>query len=89
MTKALVQECLNRKIDFICHDIDQSVFERAKKQSNNFTNFSVYTDWELYILGELISKDLYIEDNFENDSVLVKCVRNNGSGGIAVIRNKR
>lgn len=89
LTKALMQECLGRKIDFMCHDVDLSVFKRAEKQSNNFTNFMIYTDWELYVLGELISKDIYTNDNFDNDFVLVKCVRNNGGGGLAIIKNKR
>jgi hypothetical protein len=89
LTKSIMQECLSRKIDFMTHDVEQFVFDRAKKQSKNFTDFSVYVDWELYILGELISKDLYTKDYYENDLLTAKCFRGHGGGGLSIIEFKR
>jgi len=89
MTKSLIQECLSRKIDFMTHDVEYFVFDRAKKQSKNFTDFGVYVDWELYILGELISTDLYIKDYYENELLIAKCFRGHGGGGLSIIRFKR
>ena len=88
MTKSLMSECLSRKIDFMCHDVELELLERARKQSKNFIDFNVYVDWELYILGQLISKSLFDEDHYENDEIVVDCIRGNNGGGLAIIQNK-
>lgn len=88
LTKALIQECIKRKIDFMTHDVEPSIFERARKKSKNFTDLTVYVDWELYILGELISKTLYDSDFYENNNLIVKCIRGNGGGGLSVVKFK-
>lgn len=89
ITKGLMKSCLKHKIDFLCHDISLPIFERAKERSNGFTNTdpSTLAEWELYLLGELISPSLLEDDSFEDNNVSVNCYRD--KFGLAIIEVKK
>jgi len=89
LTKNIMKICLRDKIDFMCHDVSMDIYERAKQRSSDFTNKSPQTkaEWELYILQELISKDILAKDFFENDILTVNCVRDRF--GLAIIEHKK
>ena len=57
------------------HDVSIKVFNKLKKHSKQFTDFSVYDAWELYILGELISKELWTKNIYENKELKARCIR--------------
>lgn len=73
LTKGLIETCLKYKIDFIAHDID--CYERARKESSNFKDKTVITQWESFLVPELVDKSLITEDYFENDKLKATCVR--------------
>lgn len=88
ITKGLMESCLVNKVDFLCHDVSPAIFERARERTHGFTNKSPETmaEWELYLLGELISPTLLTEDVFENELLKVKCYRDRF--GLAVVEIK-
>ena len=88
LTKGLMHSCLDRKIDFLCHDVGLQVFNRAKIRSNNFKDKSNsnMAEWELYLMSELIDKSLLKEDFFENEICKVICCRDRF--GIAIVEFK-
>jgi len=89
LTKNLMDECLNRKITFMAHDIGFEVGKkRAAVRSDNFTNFSndTKTEWELYLLCNLISEDLWEKDYYEDENMTVKCTRDRY--GLAIVEFK-
>jgi len=53
LTKSLINICLQRKINFMMHDITDELYERCRKESNNFTNFNAYTTWEAFLARQL------------------------------------
>jgi len=89
LTKNLMTVCIEKDINFMCHDVSVEIYERSKLRSNNFTNKnpSNGTEWELYLLKELISKDIINRDFFENDKIIVECVRDRF--GLAIIKTKK
>ena len=88
MTRKIMQECLKRKVSFAAHDIYLPAFEESKKLTKNFTDFSVYVNWEIYLLGDLISKTLWEVDSYEDEFVRVDCTRKPGGYGLAIIKVK-
>lgn len=88
LTKNIVSICLERKIDFMCHDVSPEIYERTKRQTDNFINKSIKTKaaWELLILMELISESLLTSNGFTNDKIRVNCIRD--KYGLAIIENK-
>jgi len=90
LTKNIMEICLERKIDFIAHDVVYPIgLQRTCERTNGFTNLNVETNanWELFLLGILINTQLWHSDYYENDELQVKCVRN--SCGLAMIKFKR
>jgi len=87
LTKNLMQGCLDKKIDFMAHDISLPLLERVRKESNGFKNKDVYTPWEAYLIGELISEDLWSKDTFENGDISAVCTRD--LYGLIVVKHKR
>lgn len=89
ITKNLMNKCLNERIDFMAHDVSQKIGRiRASKRTNNFTNFSIDTgaEWELYTLCELISKDLWNNDNYMSNDLQVKIIT--GRYGLGIVEHK-
>lgn len=87
MTRKIMQLCLDRKIDFITHDVSLSLLERIRRESNGFVNKDVYVQWESYLIGDLIDKSLWKKDSFENDGLTATCIRD--VFGIIIIEHKR
>lgn len=86
MTKKLMQSCLNRKINFLAHDVALRLYNVLKKGSNNFADKSFYGAWELYILAELFSQNLLDNDTYESEKVSITCVRD--QWGLAIVKVK-
>jgi hypothetical protein len=98
LTRNLMKECLHRGIDFVCHDVRLDILADLKKTTNNFQKREGMDmcAWEVYLLGELIHKDLWEKDNYEDDLVRVSCYRQpidkiviERAYGIAVIESKQ
>ena len=89
LTKNIVSICLERKIDFMCHDVSLDIYERTKNRTCNLSDKSNGNGgtWELPIMGELISESLLTHDSFENEKLIVNCVRD--KYGLAIIKFKR
>jgi hypothetical protein len=77
LTKNMVNACLRKQINFMCHDISLDVHEKARQQSNNFTNFDIYVAWELYVIAKIISDKFLTEDYYEDKErkIIGKCTR--------------
>jgi len=86
MTKDLMINCVKYKINFLTHDVAIGLYNELKIRSDNFNKLEIYGAWELYILCELFSDKLLIEDYFENDQVQIKCYRD--QWGLSVIKVK-
>lgn len=86
LTKNFMEECLSKKINFMCHDVALNLIERCRKESNNFTKKEAYTTWEAYLIGELIDKSLWEKDFFENDKFTAIC--NRDKYGIFILEHK-
>lgn len=84
LTKNLMNTCLSNKINFMCHDI--ALLDRCQKESNNFTNKSVYTPWESYLIGEIINPVLWTSSSFENDTIKCQCIRD--KYGLFILEHK-
>lgn len=87
MTKNIMQICLREKINFICHDVSDDVYNTTKERSKNFSNLSCYAAWESYILQELIYKDILSVTSYENNFLFVDFTIDRY--GIAIIRHKK
>ncbi len=87
LTRNLVKICLRDKIDFMCHDVSLAIINALKARSNNFKDTTIYGAWEPYVLSELIDKKILTDDYYENDQVVVKCIRD--KYGLAIVRNKK
>lgn len=90
LTKNIMEICIERRINFMTHDVVSSIgYERTKKRTNNFTDFSIQTNanWELYLLCKLFNDTLWKNDNYEDEKVSVKCIRD--SCGLAIIKFKK
>ena len=88
LTKNIVNECLSRKINFMCHDVSYNIgHDVAKKRSKNF-NQKRGTDaqWELYVLCELIDEKLWQEDYFENNDLIYE--RDQDKYGLGIVTHK-
>jgi len=89
LTKILVQKCLEEKINFMAHDTSQEIGKiETAKRTNNFTNFSnsIVAAWELYILCELISQDLWTNPEYHNDKLDLNITT--GRYGLAICQHK-
>ena len=86
LTKNLIELCLKKKVNFMAHDTE--LLAVCKRRSKDFTNFSNKTNaqWEPYLLGKLIHKDLWSKDVYENDKVLVRLIRD--KYGLGIIEHK-
>lgn len=73
LLKTAIKLCLYNKIDFMVHDM--ALYERASRESDNFQNFNVVTQWEAFLIPELIDKSLLTVDYFENNSLTAICCR--------------
>ena len=90
LTRNIMKICLKRKIDFMAHDVAYSIgLQRTCERTNGFTDLAVKTNanWELYLLGILISTKLWHDDHYEDDVLEVECIRD--SCGIAIIKFRR
>jgi len=89
LTKNIIEICLERKIDFMCHDVVYPVgLQRTCERTNGFSDLRVETNanWELFLLGTLIHTQLWHEDYYENNELEVKCLREHN--GLAIVRFK-
>jgi len=89
MTRRIMIECLKRKINFSAHDVYDGALVRAKKRTNNFSDFSVYVNWEIYLIGDLISKDLWEKQSYEDEFVRARRIITPGGCGIAMVEVKK
>ena len=90
LTKNIIEICLERKIDFMCHDVDYRVgLQRTCDRTNGFKDLRVKTNanWELFLLGTLINTQIWHDDYYENDKLEINCIR--GGCGLAIIKFKR
>lgn len=90
LTKRLMEYCINNKVDFMCHDVSDDIFERAKKRSKGFTDFSSSTmaEWESYLLAKLIDPSILKNDFFENEICTVSCYRDRFGLAVTEFKNK-
>lgn len=89
LTRTLMVECLRRKINFAAHDTYLPALDEVRKLTNNFKDHSKYVNWEVFLLGDLISKDLWRINDFENDFVIVKSTRMDGGYGMTIVEVKK
>lgn len=75
MTKSLMEICMDRKIDFICHDVGIEFKDLVYRQSNAYKNKNVYIQWESYLLSELISPTIWETNSYEDDKVQLTFIR--------------
>ena len=80
MTKKIMQICIDRKIDFMCHDVSYQIGvvvagERSKGFTTGFEK--CYAQWELYIMSELFSKKLMEKDTtyYEDDRAKITILK--------------
>lgn len=86
LTYNLTKVCLDNKINFMCHDVSFAIIEALKKRSNDYKDKTIYAAWEPYVLSELISDKILTENHYEDDNVIVDCIRD--LYGLAIIKNK-
>jgi len=87
LTKNLIVICLKNKINFMCHDVSFANIATLKKSSDSFKNKKAYGAWESYVLSELVSPKILTDDCYEDDKVIVKCIRD--LHGLAIVQNKK
>jgi len=90
LTRNIMKICLERKIDFMAHDVVHSIgLQRTCVRTNGFTDLTVKTNanWELYLMGILINTQLWHDDYYEDDVLEVNCIRD--SCGLAIVKFKR
>lgn len=86
LTKNLMELCVDKKINFMAHDI--SLLERCRKQTGGFKNKKVVqTPWEAYLIGKVIDESLWTKDLFENDKLIARCIRD--KFGLAIVEHKK
>ena len=89
LTRNIMEICLKRKINFMCHDVDFRIgLERSCQRTKGFSDLSVKTNanWELYLLGVLISTKLWREDSYKDDNVKVQCIRD--YCGLGIVKHR-
>ncbi|MFA7220036.1 MAG: hypothetical protein WC119_06045 [Synergistaceae bacterium] len=86
LTKALMLSCLKHKVNFMTHDVAKDLYSDLRKRSDGFKNLDAYGQWELYIMTELFSDTLAVNDHFENDQVDITCYRD--KYGLSIIKIK-
>jgi hypothetical protein len=88
LTRNLMQECLKRKVDFMCHDVCYAIgHDAAKLRSNNWTKKNTLdVQWELYHLCDLVDDSLWKNDSYENDELTVSLCRDRY--GLGIVRFK-
>ena len=82
----IVSLCLERKINFMMHDVSDGNLQTIKASSGDFKNKDTYGAWEPYVFGNLISEDIWTSDYYENDLLTVNCIRD--LYGLAIVRFK-
>jgi len=86
LVKNLIKLCLQRKINFIIHDTIKSLVDNCRENSNNFTDTSKPLHWEIVTLGQLVSEEIWDNDYYENDTLIVKSTRDRF--GISIVTFK-
>ena len=62
LTKTMMQICLDKKIDFMSHDVALTMYESVRDRSNLFKDKTTYGAWELRVMEELIGKEVLTEE---------------------------
>jgi len=86
LTKKLMLLCLKYKIDFLTHDVAVDIYKELGERTNNFQNKEEYGAWELYILRELFGDKVVTDNEFENEQVRIKMVRD--KYGLSIVEVK-
>jgi len=86
MTRRMMEICVEKKIDFMAHDVSIALYESVRDRTNGFKDKDTYAPWELPVMEELLGKEVVDSDFIDRTDYSIKFVRS--KWGVAILSHK-